>query len=290
MTTTSPQVAPIFVILPDAQEVRGRLHARRQVKDGWLYQVGILVWQNGTNGLGEPAEQRVWVSPAHARPVPGVSYEHVPTHRLSPTDTPPQSRPPAWTLQYLPHRPGHPGATLLHVIGCTPSDRTLTREEALAASVNPAQQPALSATPPDPSPRNSGRPTRTVRPNKSATTSPNRTRIPAKRFYSRPARTSDTTRNGERAPASSGRSSPAMVPDRPCSRVQTRLSVTGPGADPAEDADRIAARAQSLRRGPRQKRRTHPARPVGRVRGCVVSAAGRYGSGVLRGPRRWRSG
>ncbi|MFD4976234.1 DUF6233 domain-containing protein [Streptomyces sp. NPDC058424] len=130
-------VPPIFVILPDAQEVRGRLHARRQVKDGWLYQVGILVWQNGTYGLAEPAEQRVWVSPAHARPVPGVSYEHVPTRRLSGTDTPSQERPPAWTLQYLPHRPGHPGATLLHVIGCTPSDRTLTREEALAALRQP---------------------------------------------------------------------------------------------------------------------------------------------------------
>ncbi|MEV5012616.1 DUF6233 domain-containing protein [Streptomyces sp. NPDC055692] len=130
-------VPPIFVILPDAQEVRGRLHARRQVKDGWLYQVGILVWQNGTYGLAEPAEQRVWVNPAHARPVPGVSYEHVPTHRLSATDTPSQKHPPAWTLQYLPHRPGHPGATLLHVIGCTPSDRTLTREEALAALRQP---------------------------------------------------------------------------------------------------------------------------------------------------------
>ncbi|MFE9927138.1 hypothetical protein ACFYQA_38175 [Streptomyces sp. NPDC005774] len=68
-------VPPICVILPDAQEVRGRLHARRQVKDGWLYQVGILLWQDGINGSAEPAEQRVWVSPAHARPVPGVSYE-----------------------------------------------------------------------------------------------------------------------------------------------------------------------------------------------------------------------
>ena len=130
-------VPPICVILPDAQEVRGLLHARRQVRDGWLYQVGILVWQNGTNGSAEPAEQRVWVSPTHARPVPGVSYEHVPTHRLSATDAPSQKRLPAWTLQYLPHRPGHPGATLLHVVGCTPSDRTLTLAEALAALHQP---------------------------------------------------------------------------------------------------------------------------------------------------------
>lgn len=126
----------IFVVLPDGQEVRGRLHARRQVQDGWLYQVGILVWQDGANGSAEPAEQRVWVPPAHARPVPGVSYEHVPTRRLSGEATS-QERLPTWTLQYLPHRPGHPGATLLHVVGCTPSDRTLTREEALVALRQP---------------------------------------------------------------------------------------------------------------------------------------------------------
>ncbi|MFE5594202.1 DUF6233 domain-containing protein [Streptomyces sp. NPDC056549] len=77
------------------------------------------------------------MGPTHARPVPGVSYEHVPTHRLSATDAPSQNRPPAWTLQYLPHRPGHPGATLLHVVGCTPSDRTLTLGEAIAALRQP---------------------------------------------------------------------------------------------------------------------------------------------------------
>ncbi|MGW1364985.1 DUF6233 domain-containing protein [Streptomyces chartreusis] len=93
------------------------------------------MWQDGTNGSAEPAEQRVWVSPAHARPLPGVSYEHVPTYHLSATDAP--KRPPAWTLQYLPHRPGHPGSTLLHVVGCTPSDRTLTQEEAAAALRQP---------------------------------------------------------------------------------------------------------------------------------------------------------
>ncbi|MFE9451703.1 DUF6233 domain-containing protein [Streptomyces sp. NPDC006739] len=75
--------------------------------------------------------------PAHARPVPAVCCEHVPTHRLSATDTPSHKRPPAWTPQYLPHRPGHPGATCLHVIGCTPSDRALTREEALTALRQP---------------------------------------------------------------------------------------------------------------------------------------------------------
>jgi hypothetical protein len=128
---------PICVVLPDGQEVRGRLHARRRAKDGWLYQVGILVWQDATNGLAEPAEQRVWVSTAYARPVPGVSYEHVPTRRRFAADSRSHQHPPAWTIQQLPHRPGHPGATLLHVVGCTPSDQTLTREEALAALEQP---------------------------------------------------------------------------------------------------------------------------------------------------------
>ncbi|MGW8358307.1 DUF6233 domain-containing protein [Streptomyces wedmorensis] len=128
---------PIIVILPDAQEVRGRLHARRQTKDGWHYQVGILIWRDGTESIAEPAEQRMWVAPGHVRPIPGVSYAHVPTHRLSAAGTPSRQRPPAWTLQHLPHRPGHPGATLLHVIGCTPSDHTLTHDQAQAALRQP---------------------------------------------------------------------------------------------------------------------------------------------------------
>ncbi|MEU4134509.1 DUF6233 domain-containing protein [Streptomyces wuyuanensis] len=44
---------------------------------------------------------------------------------------------PPHTRRLLPHRPGHPGATLLHVIGCTPSDHTLGREQALAALHQP---------------------------------------------------------------------------------------------------------------------------------------------------------
>ncbi|MGW8356504.1 hypothetical protein [Streptomyces wedmorensis] len=78
---------PIVVILPDAQEVRVRLHARQQMKDGWRYQVGILIWQDGVEGIAEAVEQRMWVAPGHARPIPGVSYEHVPTQRLSATGT-----------------------------------------------------------------------------------------------------------------------------------------------------------------------------------------------------------
>ncbi|MFE5549701.1 DUF6233 domain-containing protein [Streptomyces sp. NPDC056534] len=81
------------------------------------------------------------MSPAQARPISGVSYQGVPTHRPSPENSLLPRNRPAWTLQYLPHRPGHPGATLLHVIGCTPSDQTLDREQALAA----LQQPRAAA-------------------------------------------------------------------------------------------------------------------------------------------------
>jgi hypothetical protein len=130
------------VVLPDGQEVRGWLHARRQKKDGWQYQVGMLVWQDGPNGSAERVEHRVWVSPAPTHALyPVFPYQHVSTHRLSGTDTPSQGRPPAWTIQHLPRRPGHPGATLIHVIGCTPSDRTLDREQALSALSQPRAAP-----------------------------------------------------------------------------------------------------------------------------------------------------
>ncbi|MGW7201308.1 DUF6233 domain-containing protein [Streptomyces chryseus] len=129
---------PICVILPDGQEVRARLHARRRHTDGWQYQVGILTWQDGRNDTAEPVEHRAWISPAHARPLPDVSYQHVPTHPPPPADSSPHRKHrPAWTVQHLPHRPGHPGATLIHVIGCTPSNQTLNREQALTALHQP---------------------------------------------------------------------------------------------------------------------------------------------------------
>ncbi|MEU8952636.1 DUF6233 domain-containing protein [Streptomyces sp. NPDC048489] len=83
----------------------------------------------------------MWVPHAQARPVPAVSYEHVPTRRLSGADDLTQERPSLWTLQHLPQRPGHPVSAVLHVVGCTPSDRTLTREEALGA----IRQPRVAA-------------------------------------------------------------------------------------------------------------------------------------------------
>ncbi|MET8438892.1 DUF6233 domain-containing protein [Streptomyces sp900116325] len=96
------------------------------------------MWRGSANDGVEPVEHQAWVSPAQARPVPGVSYEQVPTHhRSSPAGRLPRNVEPAWTVQHLPHRPGHPGATLVHVIGCAPGGRRLNREQALTALGQP---------------------------------------------------------------------------------------------------------------------------------------------------------
>ncbi|MEU4173367.1 DUF6233 domain-containing protein [Streptomyces sp. NPDC026665] len=127
-----------MVTLPDGQVVRARLHARRRADTGWQYQVGVLIWQDTAHATTEPVEHLAWVGATHARPIPNVSYQHIPTHHPSGTDSvPPRRGQPAWTLQHLPHRPGHPGATLIHVIGCAPSDQILNREQALTALGKP---------------------------------------------------------------------------------------------------------------------------------------------------------
>ncbi|MET8538749.1 DUF6233 domain-containing protein [Streptomyces sp. NPDC005065] len=97
-----------------------------------------MMWRGSASDGVEPVEHRAWVSPAQARPVPGVSYEQVPTHhRSSAASGLPRNVEPAWTVQRLPHRPGHPGAALVHVIGCAPGGQRLDREQALAALGQP---------------------------------------------------------------------------------------------------------------------------------------------------------
>ncbi|MBT2511773.1 hypothetical protein J7I98_39630 [Streptomyces sp. ISL-98] len=84
MTPSEFQSAPIRVLLPDGeQEVVGRLHAPRQLPDGWLYLVSIMVYRNTKEGGIEPAEYRMWLRPKdHLRPVDGAPYDTVPTERL----------------------------------------------------------------------------------------------------------------------------------------------------------------------------------------------------------------
>ncbi|MEU9418380.1 hypothetical protein [Streptomyces sp. NPDC048272] len=40
-------------------------------------------------------------------------------------------------MQQLPHRPGHPGATLIHVIGCQPGGTPLDLDQTLGALKQP---------------------------------------------------------------------------------------------------------------------------------------------------------
>jgi hypothetical protein len=53
MTTSSDSYTPVpvRVVLPDGQEVVARLYARRQVPDGWLYDVGLPAYRNTENAM-----------------------------------------------------------------------------------------------------------------------------------------------------------------------------------------------------------------------------------------------
>ncbi|MGW1412281.1 DUF6233 domain-containing protein [Streptomyces sp. NPDC002403] len=64
MTTSSapePVPMPIRVLLPGDQEVVAHLWSRRQLPDGWLYEVGLPSYRNGPGDSVEPAEYRAWV-------------------------------------------------------------------------------------------------------------------------------------------------------------------------------------------------------------------------------------
>lgn len=119
---------PIVGVLPDGQEVRARLHARRQDKGGWRYRIGIQLWQDAANGDAQAAEHRAWVSTSQARPIPGVSYPTAPgtqaPHSSMSSAAPPATTPSAGS-RHSPH------------------------------STSPAQLRASNATPPDPSSPNS---------------------------------------------------------------------------------------------------------------------------------------
>ncbi|MFH8642717.1 hypothetical protein OHU17_35465 (plasmid) [Streptomyces goshikiensis] len=60
MTSSSapsePVTVPIRVLLPGDQDVVGHLWSKRQVRDGWLYEVGLPAYLNGLGDTVEPAE------------------------------------------------------------------------------------------------------------------------------------------------------------------------------------------------------------------------------------------
>lgn len=131
--------ARVVVVLPDGQELRASLYERRRVPDGWQYRVAITLWTAASNGHQEPVEHTVWLDASHVRPIEGGDYSTVPT------------RPPAaaglgvarqaWTIQNLPHRPGHPGARLIHIIGCQPGAIPINLDQALDALQQPRTVP-----------------------------------------------------------------------------------------------------------------------------------------------------
>ncbi|MGW0785901.1 DUF6233 domain-containing protein [Streptomyces sp. NPDC002913] len=90
MTSTPPP--PVTITAPDGQVLRGHLHARRQVPDGWLYRVGIVLWQAPDPDHPTAGEYVAWMPATHVEPVPGADYSAVETTRL-PQDIPPPAPP-----------------------------------------------------------------------------------------------------------------------------------------------------------------------------------------------------
>ncbi|MCX5233436.1 DUF6233 domain-containing protein [Streptomyces sp. NBC_00233] len=148
MTTPSEpsefEPVPIRVSLPEGQEIVGRLYARRQLPDSWVYLVPIPVYRNADDGGVEAAEYRMWLRPQdHLHPVEGTSYEAVPTERLPAPSLVERilgpRRPSGWVLEDLGGRTGRSQA-VVHAVDCTEAPRgapRLSLDQALAAAERP---------------------------------------------------------------------------------------------------------------------------------------------------------
>ncbi|MFE3144336.1 DUF6233 domain-containing protein [Streptomyces scopuliridis] len=133
----------VRVVLPDGQAVVARLWSRRQLHDGWRYEVGLPAYRNGPGDSVEPAEYRVWVrAPEHVRPVDGVSYDDVPTEYLEPPTVVQQALGPprlsGWVLAKTGGR--GPGRGVVHAADCEEAPAgtpVLTLDRALDAAQHP---------------------------------------------------------------------------------------------------------------------------------------------------------
>ncbi|MFC9343676.1 DUF6233 domain-containing protein [Streptomyces sp. NPDC057020] len=146
--TTSPEPefeqVPIRVVLPDGQEIVGRLYARRQLPEGWVYLVSIPVYRNPSGGHVESVEYRMWLRPQdHLMPVEGVSYDSVPTERIEPPSLVEQilgpRRPSGWVLEKLGGRTGRSQA-VVHAADCGEAPTNAPRlslDQALDAAERP---------------------------------------------------------------------------------------------------------------------------------------------------------
>ncbi|MGW8688031.1 DUF6233 domain-containing protein [Streptomyces sp. NPDC055817] len=112
----------IRVVLPDGQNVVGRLHARQQTRLGWRYWVGLPAGQNiGDQGEIEAGEYRVWLSAQEAKPIEGESYDDVVTRPLSSAAAPPSRW--AFVVQQLTNGRGRTVGTMVHEYECEDSPR-----------------------------------------------------------------------------------------------------------------------------------------------------------------------
>ncbi|MFB7395164.1 DUF6233 domain-containing protein [Streptomyces sp. NPDC056191] len=147
--TTSPdepefEPVPIRVVLPDGQEIVGRLYARRQLPEGWVYLVSVPVYWNPTDEHVEPAEYRMWLRPQdHLKPVEGTLYDSVPTERMEPPSIAQKilgpRRPSRWVLENLGGRTGRSQA-VVHAVDCAEAPKgapLLSLDQALDAAARP---------------------------------------------------------------------------------------------------------------------------------------------------------
>ena len=124
MSSSGPSsLPPVRVRLPDGQELVGQLHERRAFRrGGWMYLVGLPMWATDPETQQvEPQEYRVWLTPAQAQPVEGVSYDDVPNYPLPREDEQapaPDSDRWAWKVQRVPPQGGRPGSVVVHIWDC----------------------------------------------------------------------------------------------------------------------------------------------------------------------------
>lgn len=145
MADTPPEPPPITVVLPDDQEVTGRLHERRQTPEGWLYKVSVPAWMVQDGKVAPAWYTTVWVqAPTHVRPVDGISYDAVPTEYLEKPsavrDILGPRRRSGWVLQKLDGGRG-PGRGVIHAVDCEEAPAgapVLSLDKALDAAEHPA--------------------------------------------------------------------------------------------------------------------------------------------------------
>ncbi|WP_331719785.1 DUF6233 domain-containing protein (plasmid) [Streptomyces sp. NBC_01023] len=132
------QALPITVLLPDRQEIDGRLVERRQIEGGaWRYLVALVLWCHTESGAVEAAEYRVYLTPEEVRPIPGVSYDGALTHRLPPAPVPVPAGPRwGWRVERRLDGQRRPQGTVVHVHDCelaAGAGREVDLDEALTA-------------------------------------------------------------------------------------------------------------------------------------------------------------